>query len=290
MYDDVLCPFDGSEGANEVLHHVSQLAHWADATVHLLFVADTNRDSVTVVENEVVDALVQEGRDVVEEGAEVLQNLGVDHETDVVQGNPAETIVDYADRYEHDLIVMPTRGKEGLSRYLGGSVSEKVVRLSSVPVLTTRMQADEELTFPYERVLVPTDGSEAATRAVRHALALAGALDATVHALSAVEDTALGLDVRSTVASEASEQAAEEAVEGVAEMASEYGVDDVETHIEHGSPVEVIRETIESTDSHAVVMGTTGRRGTDRILLGSVAEKTVRTAPVPVITVGGDRE
>jgi nucleotide-binding universal stress UspA family protein len=286
MYDDVLCPFDGSDGATEVLHHVSRLAHWADGTVHLLFVADTNRDSVTVVENEVVDTLVQQGQDIVEEGAETLRNLGVAYETDVVQGNPAETIVDYADRYDHDLVVMPTRGQEGLSRYLGGSVSEKVVRLSPVPVLTTRMQADEEFTFPYERVLVPTDGSEAATRAVRHALALAGALDATVHALSVVEDTALGLDVRSTVASEASEQAAREAVESVADLASEYGVEQVETHVEHGSPVAVVRETIDATDAHAVVMGTTGRRGTDRILLGSVAEKTVRTAPVPVITVG----
>ncbi|MFC5365317.1 universal stress protein [Salinirubrum litoreum] len=287
MYDDVLCPFDGSEGATDVLHHVSQIAHWADATVHLLYVADTNRDSVTVVENEVVDALVQEGRDVVAEGAQTLRNLGVDHETDVVQGNPAETIVDYADSHGHDLIVMPTRGKEGLSRYLGGSVSEKVVRLSPVPVLTTRMQADEEFTFPYERILVPTDGSEQATRAVRHALSLAAALDATVHALSAVEETALGLDVRSTVASEESERAAREAVESVADAAADYDVT-VETHVERGSPVDVIRDAIESTDSHAVVMGTTGRRGTDRILLGSVAEKTVRTAPVPVITVGGD--
>jgi nucleotide-binding universal stress UspA family protein len=286
MYDDILCPFDGSEGANEVLHHVSQIAHWADATVHLLYVADTNRDSVTVVENEVVDALVQEGRDTVEEGTQTLQTLGVEHETDVVQGNPAETIVDYADNYGHDLIVMPTRGREGLSRYLGGSVSEKVVRLSPVPVLTTRMQSDEEFIFPYERILVPTDGSEAATRAVRHALSLAGALDATVHALSAVEDTGLGLDVRSTVASEESERAAREAVESVTELATEYGVSEVDTHVERGSPVDVIREAIESTDSHAVVMGTTGRRGTDRILLGSVAEKTVRTAPVPVITVG----
>jgi nucleotide-binding universal stress UspA family protein len=288
MYDDILCPFDGSDGANEVLHHVGQLAHWAGATVHLLFVADTNRDSVTVVENEVVDTLVQEGQDVVESGAETLRNLGVDHETDVVQGNPAETIVDYADRYGHDLVVMPTRGQEGLSRYLGGSVSEKVVRLSPVPVLTTRMQSDEEFTFPYEDVLVPTDGSDAATRAVRHGLSLAGALDATVHALSVVEDTALGLDVRSTVASEKSERAATAAVEAVADLASEYDVDEVETHVEHGSPVEVIRETIDAVGAHAVVMGTTGRRGTDRILLGSVAEKTVRTAPVPVITVGGE--
>lgn len=55
--------------------------------------------------------------------------------------------------------------------------------------------------------------------------------------------------------------------------------------IEHGSPVEEILDSIESNDIHAVGMGTTGKRGTDRILIGSVAEKTVRSAPIPVMTV-----
>jgi nucleotide-binding universal stress UspA family protein len=109
------------------------------------------------------------------------------------------------------------------------------------------MQPDERLVFPYESVLVPTDGSAGASHVAEHGLSLAASLDATVHALSVVDDTSLGLDVRSTV-SGPEQQAA--------------------------------------TD--AVVMGTTGRRGTDRILLGSVAEKTVRSAPVPVpvVTVG----
>jgi nucleotide-binding universal stress UspA family protein len=283
MYDDILLPFDGSDGAAAVLHHAGELAHWADATVHVVYVADTNRDSVTVVEGETVDALARKGETVVEEAAEALESLGVPYNTDVVQGNPAPTIVDYAERYDLDLVVMPTHGREGVSRYLIGSVSEKVVRLSTVPVLTVRMEADETLAFPYETVLVPTDGSAAATHAAEHVVSLAAALDATVHALSVVDDRALGPDVRSTVAATAGEEAAADAVEAVVSMADEAG--DVVRHVEHGSPVEVILDTVESNDVHAVGMGTTGRRGTDRILLGSVAEKTVRSTPVPVLTV-----
>jgi nucleotide-binding universal stress UspA family protein len=285
MYRNILLPFDGSEGAAEVLHHASEIAHWADATIQVLYVADTTRDSVTVVEGETVDALVQEGEDVIDEARKTLETLGVAYETDVVQGNPGPSIVDYAERYDQDLIVMPTHGREGLSRYLIGSVSEKVVRLSSVPVLSVRMQPDETLTFPYENVLIPTDGSDAATQAAEKTLSLAAALDATVHVLSVVEESTLGLDVRSTVSDTEREQAAAEAVETVVSAAETRSVSNVVRHIEHGTPVEEILDCIESNAIHALGMGTTGRRGTDRILLGNVAEKTVRSAPVPVMTV-----
>jgi len=286
MYEDILLPFDGSDGAAEALHHAAEIAHWADATIHVLFVADTTRDSVTTVGTQVVDALVQKGEDVVEEAARTLRTLGANHDSDVVQGNPAPTIVEYAERYDHDLVVMPTHGREGMSRYLLGSVTEKVVRLSSVPVLTVRMQPDEQLAFPYENVLVPTDGSEGASRAAEHALSLAASLDATVHALSVVDDTALGPDVRSTISEREREQAATAALDDLVSAGKTHGVGNVVRHVEHGRPVDRILDTIESSDVHAVVMGTTGRRGTDRILLGSVAEQTVRSAPVPVITVG----
>ena len=285
MYENILLPFDGSEGAAEVLHHASEIAHWADATLHVLYVADTKRDSVTVVEGQTIDALAQEGEDIVDEAAKTLDTLGVSYETDVVQGNPAPTIVDYAQRYDQDLVVMPTHGREGISRYLIGSVSEKVVRLASAPVLTVRMQPDEQLTFPYENILIPTDGSTAATHAAEYLVELAAALDATVHVLSVVEDSAFGLDVRSTVSGKETEQAAANAVETVVSEAETRGVTNTARHIEHGSPVEEILDSIESNDIHAVGMGTTGKRGTDRILLGSVAEKTVRSAPVPVMTV-----
>ena len=285
MYENILLPFDGSDGAAEVLHHASEIAHWADATLEVLYVADTTRDSVTVVEGRTVDALEQQGEDVVDEAAKTLDTLGVAYDTDVVQGNPAPTIVDYAERYDQDLIVMPTHGREGLSRYLVGSVTEKVVRLSSVPVLTVRMQPDETLVFPYEDVLVPTDGSTAATYAADHVLSLAASLDATVHVLSVVDDSVLGLDVRSTVSGEESERVATEAVEEVVSQAEARGVTDTVGSVERGSPVEAILDYIDSNDVHVVGLGTTGRTGTDRILLGSVAEKTVRAAPVPVMTV-----
>ncbi|MFW5949868.1 MAG: universal stress protein [archaeon] len=285
MYENILFPFDGSEGASKVLHHASELANWADATIQILYVADTRDYSVAVVDGHTVDGLVQKGEQIVEEAAKTLDTHGVSYTTNVVQGNPAPAISEYADRYNQDLIVMPTHGREGISRYLIGSTTEKVVRLSSVPVLTVRMQPDERVVFPYQNILIPTDGSATAMHATRHLVELAASLDATVHALSVVDDTAFGSDARSAMAGKENEEAAADAVETVLAEAEARGVANTVQHVEHGSPVEKILDCIESNDIHVVGMGTKGRRGTDRILLGSVAEKTVRSAPVPVVTV-----
>ncbi|MGM0591033.1 MAG: universal stress protein [Halobacteriota archaeon] len=284
MYENILLPVDESAGTDEAITHASEIAQVTGATVRVLFVADSTRDSVTVVGTDVVDALVEEGEAVVEKVGATLETLGADFGTDVVQGAPAPTIVEYAERYEYDLIVMSTHGRRGLSRQLLGSVTEKVVRLSTVPVCTLRMQTDVQATFPYETILVPTDGSTAATRAAQHGLALADALDATVHVLSVVDDTRLGIDVRSTQPGHRDERAAKDAVDDIVSEADARGIPVVE-HVEHGTPHDEILASVDANDVDAIVMGTTGRSGVDRILLGSVAERTVRTAPVPVITV-----
>ncbi|MFB6202551.1 MAG: universal stress protein [Halorhabdus sp.] len=289
MYDRILLPVDDKTGNAEVLYHAGEMAHYFDSEIRLLYVADTELHSVTIAEQGVVDGLVKRGEEIVEDAAETLETLDVEHSTDVVQGSPAETIVEYASEYDYDLLVMATHGREGLSRYLLGSVTEKVVRLSDVPVLTTRMQERDTFTFPYDRLLIPTDGSEASRRAAEHGLDLAAALNATVDVLSVVETAALGPDVRSTVTTGDFDQGARQAVADVATMADERGVE-ATTHVETGSADEGILAAIDDHGCQAVVMGTTGRRGVDRILLGSVAEKTVRSAPVPVMTVREDRD
>lgn len=285
MYDSILLPVDGSEHASKIVTHAAELAQRTGATIDVVYVADTTKDSVTVVDGNVIDALERVGESVVSDVAETLEAQRVEFGSDIVQGSPAPAIVDYAEKYDHDLLVMPTHGRTGISRYLLGSVTEKVVRLSDIPVLTARMESDERLTFPYENILIPTDGSPVSNAAAKHGLALAAALDATVHVLSVVDDTSMGPDLRSVLSEAELEKPAVSAVEDVETAARGYDLADVKTSVEHGSPAEVITEHIESSDIHAVVIGTSGRRGVDRILLGSVAEKTVRSSSAPVITV-----
>lgn len=287
MYDDILLPIDRSEEIDAVVDHAISIADRMDATLHVLFVADTTRDSVTTVRGEFVDALVRKGESIVETVGERVDAANVSHTRVVIQGNPAQTIVEYADKHGCDLLVVPTRGREGVSRYVLGSVAEKLVRLSPVPVLTTRLRADERLTFPYERILVATDGSAAADRAVEHAVDLADATDAALYVLSIVEDSSLGDESESSVSVAESESRAQQAVDGAIEAAATASVEAFE-RIEHGDPVAEIRRHVDEDAIDLVVLGTTGRHGIEQILLGSVAQRTVRTAPVPVVTVSAD--
>lgn len=285
MFEEILLPTDGSEGTDEAVDHALDIAERFDATAYVVHVADTNKDSVTVVGTEVVDALEREGEEIVDSTAEAARRRGVDVRTEVVQGDPATTIADYATERGMDLVAMPTHGRSGIGEHILGSVTERVVRLSEVPVLTVRTQGDARTTFPYENVLVATDGSEAARAATDRAVELAGTLDAAVHAVSVVDDSSLGLDVRSESASQRLEDDATEAVDAVADSAREAGVEDVTETVRHGDVNEEILAAVDETDADVVVLGTAGRGGVDRVLLGSVAERTVRTSPVPVVTV-----
>lgn len=139
----------------------------------------------------------------------------------------------------------------------------------------------------YDTILVPTDGSNAATTAACYGIALADRFDATVHALSVVDPDrfvtdAVG-DVDDLVRRQRArlEERAREAVDHVAERAT----GPVETHVVEGRPASVLSTAIEDYDVDLVAMGTHGRSGVDRYLLGSLAERTIRTAGVPVLAV-----
>jgi nucleotide-binding universal stress UspA family protein len=137
----------------------------------------------------------------------------------------------------------------------------------------------------YDTILVPTDGSSAVVEAVERAVDLAERYDATVHALYVVDSSAYGtLDTSTSVVVDALEDEGETAVTYVADQAESAGVP-VETAVVHGTPHRTIMDYVDEHDVDLVVMGTHGRRGFDRFLLGSVTEKVVRTAPVPVMTV-----
>ncbi|WP_248896828.1 universal stress protein [Haloplanus halobius] len=285
MFDTLLFPTDGSEGATAVFDHVLDMAAATGATVHVINVADTTRDSVTQIRGEVVDTLEQEGRRIAQEAADRAADRGVETVTDVLQGEPHRTIVDYAESRDVDLVVMPTHGRRGLERVLLGSTTERVVRRSEAPVLTIRPD-DATVRYPYRNVLVPTDGSDCAADALSLALDIVTKEDATsLHILSVVDVTTLGVDVRADVLADTLEEDATEIVEEAASTAADAGVD-ATTDVEFGTSVaRTVRSYVDDHDIDLVVTGTHGRTGLDRYVLGSVADRLIRTSPVPVLTV-----
>jgi nucleotide-binding universal stress UspA family protein len=138
----------------------------------------------------------------------------------------------------------------------------------------------------YERILVPTDGSPGGGDAVEEALDIAELSGGTVHALFVVDtrDYSTLPEAKWLTLESELEGRGEQAVAAVADRAEEREVP-VETAIERGVPHERILEYADEQDVDVVVMGTHGRSGLDRFLIGSVTEKVVRSADVPVLTV-----
>ncbi|GGI99433.1 universal stress protein UspA [Halobellus salinus] len=141
MYETIVVPTDGSSQSDAAVDHAVELARHHGSEIHVVYVADSNRDSLTTQGGEVVDALEQEGEQVVSEAVD-RADAGTDISGDVLTGDPVETILDYAHSVGSGLIVMGTAGRRGLDRFLLGSTTERVVRLSSVPVLTVRAQEE----------------------------------------------------------------------------------------------------------------------------------------------------
>ena len=144
----------------------------------------------------------------------------------------------------------------------------------------------------YDRIVVPTDGSASSQRAIDHAVDLAAAHDATVHGVYVVNIASFsGVPTEGSWegVSAALEREGEEALEKVENAAGARGVP-VELVRLEGRPSEQIVEYAEETGADLIVMGTHGRGGLDRLLLGSVAERVVRAASVPVMTVQGQPE
>lgn len=139
----------------------------------------------------------------------------------------------------------------------------------------------------YQRILLPTDGSGATDRAIDHALELAGTYGAELHVLYVLDDASLA-SVSEEATAELREQGTD-AVDGIADRASAADVE-VETAVRKGSPHREILEYADAADVDMVVMGTHGRSGVGRVLLGSVTERVVRAASVPVVTVRRDAD
>lgn len=290
MFDAILVPTDGSAIALRAAERAAEFAERFDAELHLLTVADPQAAagvfSAGGVDREFVDRLEAQARDIVESVERTLEGLDA-VETAVLTGYPPEQILDYADGHGIDLVVMGTRGRTGLGRYVLGSVTERVLRNADVPVLTVGGDAETAPADDYGEVLIPTDGSDPAAAAVDAGIAVAGAFDARLHAVNVVDLGDVGTfstfrppeDLIARLRSEG-----ERATGMVADRAREAELDAV-TAVEVGRPPSRLLAYARENDVDLIAMGTTGRSGIGQHLLGSTTERIIRRSEVPVLAV-----
>jgi nucleotide-binding universal stress UspA family protein len=292
MYDTILVPTDGSEHARRAAEHAVTLARAFDATVHVIAVADVQAAagpfSAGGVSEDYVERLEDDRADAIAAVEEVADERGLTAiETAVIRGKPTESILEYVEEEGVDLVAMGTHGRTGVERYIAGSVTEHVVRFAEVPVLTARVTERSAVTDGYDDILLPTDGSEYAAVAYDHGIAIADAFDARIHAVNVVDVsdlTASPETVATESIAEGLEAAGEAATEDIAARARDDGIETV-TAVRQGTPAQSLLAYAEDAAVDLIAMGTAGRTGPSRYLLGSTTERTVRHADVPVLAV-----
>lgn len=139
MYERILHPTDGSTGTAHVTLQAIDLAQQYDATIHAIHVIDTDTTTLLSDVGSSDDVLKRRG----EKAVRAVEKMGAAHdvavETEVLEGDPAETIIGYGDEVGADVIVAGTHGRSGVRRQLLGSVAERIVRHSEIPVLTVQL-------------------------------------------------------------------------------------------------------------------------------------------------------
>ncbi len=139
LYEQILVPTDGSAASRPAIEHAVELAAIHGAAIHGIYVINTASFASIPTEGSwegVSDMLDREGEEALEEVTEAAAARDVPVECVKIDGAPSREIVRYAEEHGCDLIVMGTHGRGGIDRLLLGSVAEKVVRSSKIPVLT----------------------------------------------------------------------------------------------------------------------------------------------------------
>lgn len=287
---NILVPVDFSPFSDMAVEYALSLAEKFEAKVVLahaivLFNEEPYEEAFLKAYEREVKLKEKETNDLFIPISEKASERGVEVSSEILRGfSAADAILELIATSEYDLVVMGTHGRTGLKKWIYGSVAEKVVRMSPVPVLTVHNEMSE---FNLERILVPVDFSDYSKKAVEAAVALAREFDATLQFLYVVPQdfhpawfaggvaTTFKLDV----------ELRERAAERLMEFTGETGVHASYAVLE-GIPHSEIVNFARALNVDMVVMGTRGLTGLEHFVVGSTTERVVRLADKPVLTVG----
>lgn len=290
----ILVPTDFSPCAEQALAHAAFLARQYDAAIHLVHVVPVAPGyplaGVQATETKDAGEVERRLRDLVDDHD--LGDLDVRCHAERGEEGVGRVLLETAANVDADLIVLGTHGRRGVRRLFLGSEAEEVIRGADRPVLAVRQLDPSAEPSAIHRVLVPVDLSEHSTRALAHAVELARRYDAHLHLLHVVQplpDYELpgiyqsSLPPRTDVTDALTDSAHEE-LAGLTEQI-DLPAGRVRADVQHGDPASVIVDTAAEDDIDLIVLASHGRTGLERFLMGSVAEKTIRSAPCPVFVV-----
>lgn len=302
MYSTILVPLDGSPLGERALPVAVALARRSRAHVELIHVRGPGAASANapMYDTRLDEELEQEIRDRISAlTGRLSKDGGVTATAVFLRGDVVRTLDDHAAARGVDLIVMTSHGRGGFNRAWLGSVADELMRRATVPLLILRPDTDDasEVREPiFRRVLVPLDGSERAEDVLAHAAAL-GVPEATEYLLLNIVTPRVAVDPfpslvtmlgRADLTRRVDEERAraDDYLARVAHSFREIGAT-VSAHTlvdERAAPA--ILEFARERAVDLIVLSTRVRTATERVLVGSVADKVARGASVPILISG----
>ena len=198
-------------------------------------------------------------------------------------GLPAETLLAYAREHGADLVVMGTAGRRGFARFFLGSIAESLVRQADLPVLSVSCHDAR----PRGPVVLALDLGDGSREALLHGKALSAARGVALHAVHVVlwPSSPTYLDILEMPSVEAVTAAAQASLDALIADTVGPGVVTAARILLSGSVAHSVAGYVHDVGASLVVLSTHQRTGPDRLVMGSVAEETVRMASCPVLTV-----
>jgi nucleotide-binding universal stress UspA family protein len=285
MLRRILVPLDGSPHAKAAVSVAADIAIRTDAQLHLVHVVEVP-EALAYPEYRAEDRAWAE-QELAEIAAETAPGR-VAVSTSVREGRILEEIQKEVAEWKADLMVMTTHGRGGVSRLWMGSVADRCVRSSSVPVLLVRPSEKGPAgapSFTPSRVFVPLDGSALAETALPHATALAKAFGARLVLARGIAHFGTLDASHVSLNPKRLNRERTEAESYLGERAQAVQVGGVETEVVVLTEPGLAEAIAARAPDEVVVMTTNGRGGLDRAVFGSVADKVVRSATCPVLVI-----
>ena len=279
MYERILVALDGSDSSLHALSETFPLARAEKSSLRVVSVVPPYEGELSLVgvKQGVVELMRQPFQKALIDAAKLAEAHGVRIQASCEQGEPHERIVDLAEAEHCDLIVMGVRGSNPTDQILMGSLTARVIGHSRTDILVVPMKG----TLGLASVLFAIDGSEFSDGAVQRAFTLHRSYGSKLFALS-VADVPPHLYGVSPAAAEGIIAKARENLVHVERQAHAAGVP-VEPVLREGDPAQLITDIAEKQHMELIVIGSHGRSGLGRLLMGSVTERVIGHAGCPVL-------
>lgn len=288
VYDKILLPTNGRAATEGAMLRALDFARGLGASVHVLYVADTGPSDGALPDEareSLHEALDSRGREATLDAQNRADELGVELSREIREGNPTDEILAYAEEQDVDLIVMAARSRASHQHL--GSTTRRVLSRLELPVITVpfgeTVTLPEDTTTMYDRIVVATDGSDAAERAAEHALTVAERYGADLRIVYVVDTDTYSLQDAPRSIVGILKEGGENAVEAIAAKARDRNVP-VASSILRGIPEDAVLQYAAGSGGDIVAMGVAGRAGEDRNYLGSTTARVLRRSPVPILT------